>query len=92
MSRHHYLNSSTYKHYSSELLRNQIENAIGRTQTAEESASSFNGELDGVRTHPASQISAENVNLNDVIFDASEGSSISVSGSTVTYQDPASGE
>ena len=54
MSRHHYLNASTYKRYSSELLQNQIENAIGRGETAKESAAAINGELGGVRTHPAS--------------------------------------
>lgn len=74
MTRHHYLNASTYKHYSSDLLRNQIESAIGRGETAEESAAAINGELGGVRTHPASQVSAENVDLNDQIFDVSEGS------------------
>jgi len=35
MSRNHYLNGNSYRYYSSELLKNQIENAIGRYESKE---------------------------------------------------------
>ena len=32
MTKHHYLNTGSFRHYSSDLLKNQIENALGRAE------------------------------------------------------------
>jgi len=42
------------RQYSSELLKSQIENALGRSESKEESAAAIDWEVNGVITHPAS--------------------------------------
>ena len=69
MAKHHYLNASMFKNYSSDLLRNQVENALGRGETVGESAASVDWELAGVRTHPASSNIEK---LNEHLFDVGE--------------------
>ena len=52
MARHHYLNASSFRHYSSDLLRNQIESSLGRAGTQAEAATAIDWELAGVRSRP----------------------------------------
>lgn len=52
MSRNHYLNASSYRHYSSDLLKNQIENALGRIESQEDSAAAVEWEFNGVNINP----------------------------------------
>ena len=75
MSRHHYLNNSTFKHYSNELLRHQVEGALGRGETLAESAAAVDWELGGVRTHPASHASRDEHHLEEQPADADNGQS-----------------
>lgn len=73
MARHHHLNASTMREYSSDLLRNQVEGALGRRETLAESIAAIDWELGGVRTHPASHLTTEEHGLEEQLFDASEG-------------------
>jgi len=59
MTRHHYLNGTSLREYSNELLRGQIEKALGRAESTVESAAAVDWNLSGVLTHPASH--AENL-------------------------------
>ena len=96
MTRHHYLNASTMKQYSSDLLRNQVEGALGRGETLAESTAAVDWELGGVRTHPASHLATQEHGLDEQLFDAGEGDGQHVHGtgsaSLVSYQDDESGQ
>lgn len=54
MTRHHYLNGTSLREYSNELLKGQIEKALGRAESTEDSAAAVDWNLSGVLTHPAS--------------------------------------
>lgn len=54
MTRHHYLNGTSLREYSNELLRGQIEQALGRAESTEDSAAAVDWNMNGVLTHPAS--------------------------------------
>ena len=71
MSKHHYLNAGSYRHYSSDLLKNQIENALGRAGPALD-----NWDLAGMSAHPAGAVSEGSVahSLAGAIQGAAEAS------------------
>lgn len=96
MKRHHYLNASSMRQYSSDLLRNQVEGALGRGETLAESTAAVDWELGGVRTHPASHLATHEHDLEEQLFDAGEGDGQHVHGtgsaSLVSYQDDESGQ
>lgn len=69
MAKHHYLNASMFSNYSSDLLRNQIQSALGQKETIEESAAAVDWELGGVRTHPGSRDAS---GLDEHAFDVHE--------------------
>lgn len=50
LGKHHYLNSQSFRHYSSDLLKSQIENAIGLGESKEESNAVIDFELGNVIT------------------------------------------
>ena len=56
MARHHYLSASSYQNYASDLLKDKIEQALGPAESKEDSAAVIDWELDGVRTHPAANL------------------------------------
>jgi len=56
LARHHYLSASSYQNYSSDLLKDKIEQALGPSESKEDTAAAIDWELDGVRAHPASKL------------------------------------
>ena len=54
MTRHHYLSGNSLREYSNELLKTQIERALGKAERPEDSAAAIDWNLSGVLTHPAS--------------------------------------
>lgn len=78
MTRHHYLNASSFQHYSSDLLRSQIESTLGRAETQAEAAAAVDWELAGVRSPPQSPFAEssgpeESKRLQAQIREASRG-------------------
>lgn len=91
MERHHYLGAQTHRHYSSDLLRRQIESALGRGETQAESAAAIDGQLGGVRTHPGAQHFALGDPLEEGLFEASQGADVrGYASTTCDITDPAS--
>jgi len=64
MSRHHYLNGSSLRQYSNDLLKGQIEKAMGKS---EQDSASIDWKMSGIQTHPASHVSGDSNILVDIV-------------------------
>ena len=65
MTKHHYLNSNSFRHYSSDLLKKQIQNAIGNIKDKEDSGAVIDWEMGNLITQANVD---EDLNIEDKLL------------------------